>query len=80
MSGVEEVEVADGDAEVAIEDADLVDGKVEQRQDVGQKQETAKPSTSRWKKSKPNPPPPLWVEVSDVGSAEHMPVWLDFLP
>lgn len=80
MSGVQDVEVADGGAEVAIEDADLKDGEVQQYQDVGQQQETAKPSSSRRKKSKPEPQPPLWVEVSDVDNAKHMPVWLDLLP
>lgn len=55
MSGIEDVEVADGDAKVANEDADLVDEEVQQHQDVGQQQETAKPSTSRVEKSKPKP-------------------------
>lgn len=35
LSGIKDVEGADGDAEVTNEDADLVDGEVQQRQDVG---------------------------------------------
>lgn len=69
LSGIEDVEVAN-------EDADVVDGEVQQ----GQQQETAEPGTSRKKKAKPKPPPPLWVEVSDINSAKQIPVWLDLLP
>lgn len=76
LSGIEDAEVADRDSDVANKDADVVDGEVQQRQ----QQETVEPCTSRRTKAKPKPPPPVWVEVSDVNRAKQIPVWLDLLP